>query len=250
VKVLDNGPSSVPGDPIRLQQVIWNLLSNAVKFTPRGGKVQVQVERVNSHVEIVVMDTGQGIVPEFMPHVFDRFRQQDQASSREHGGMGLGLAIVRHLVEMHGGSVTASSAGKDQGATFTVRLPLSPVYQVDRTDGRVHPAAEDLLVQSETTERLDQLRILVVDDEEDTRELLAAGLSKCGANVRVASSAGEALKLLSEETPDVLISDIGMPKQDGYEFIRRVRKLPDGRGGRGRGGGWVGGAWLGERLQA
>ena len=232
VKVMDTGPISVPGDPIRLQQVVWNLLSNAVKFTPRGGKVQVQLERVNSHVEIVVMDTGQGIVPEFMPHVFDRFRQADQASSREHGGMGLGLSIVRQLVEMHGGSVTASSPGKDLGATFTVRLPLSPVYQVDRANGRVHPAADELLVQTETTERLDDIRILLVDDELDTRDLLATGLSRCGANVCVASSAEEGSKLLAEDTPDVLISDIGMPKQDGYEFIRRVRKLPADRGGR------------------
>jgi CheY-like chemotaxis protein len=187
---------------------------------------------VNSHVEIVVMDTGQGIAAEFIPHVFDRFRQADQASTRQHGGMGLGLAIVRHLVEMHGGSVSANSAGKDLGATFTVRLPLSPVYQVDHADGRIHPGAQDLANPVEPTDRLDAVRVLVVDDEEDTRELLEAGLTKCGANVTVASSAAEGFDLLSRETPDVVISDIGMPKEDGYQFIQRVRGLSSEHGGR------------------
>jgi signal transduction histidine kinase len=137
VKVIDTGAVSVRGDPVRLQQVVWNLLSNAVKFTRRGGKVQVHLERVNSHIEIAVSDTGQGISSDFLPHVFDRFRQADQALTRQHGGMGVGLAIVRHLVEMHGGSVTADSPGKDQGATFTVRLPISPVYQVDPSEGGI-----------------------------------------------------------------------------------------------------------------
>ncbi len=125
VKLMDTGSVSVPGDSVRLQQVVWNLLSNAVKFTPRGGRVEIRLERVNSHIEIAVTDTGQGISPEFLPHVFDRFRQADQASTRQHGGMGLGLAIVRHLVELHGGSVTAMSSGPAKGATFTVRLPVS-----------------------------------------------------------------------------------------------------------------------------
>ena len=232
VKVMDTGAVSVPGDPVRLQQMVWNLLSNAVKFTPRGGKVQIQLERVNSHVEIAVRDNGQGIPPEFLPHVFDRFRQADQAVSRQHGGMGLGLSIVRHLVEMHGGSVTAASPGKDQGATFTLRLPVSPVYQVDHDEGRIHPAAQRLLMPLDDADRLDDIKILVVDDEDDTRELLRAGLSQSGASVTVTSSAQEALQSLTSEKPDVVISDIGMPDVDGYELIRRVRALSDERGGK------------------
>jgi PAS domain S-box-containing protein len=224
VKVIDTGASSVPGDPVRLQQVIWNLVSNAVKFTPRGGRIQVQLERVNSHIEIAVSDTGQGIPAEFIPHVFDRFRQADQASTRQHGGMGLGLAIVRNLVEMHGGSVEAKSLGKDQGATFTVRLPVSPIYQVDQTEGRIYPGARDLELPADMVDRLDGIKILVVDDEQDTRDLLKAGLTECGATVIAASSADEAFEVLQKDMPDLLVSDIGMPTQDGYEFIRRVRE--------------------------
>ena len=224
-KVMDTGAVSIPGDPVRLQQVVWNLLSNAIKFTPRGGRVQIRSERVNSHLEIVVSDTGQGIPPDFLPHVFDRFRQADQKTSRQHGGMGLGLAIVRHLVELHGGTVQAESAGPGQGATFTVQLPISPIYQVDATGGRVHPGARDLLPVNESTDRLDGLVILIVDDEPDTRELLRQGLEYCGATVRVAGSADEALKALDSEVPDILISDIGMPNVDGYELIRQVRTL-------------------------
>ncbi|HEX3250056.1 MAG TPA: PAS domain S-box protein [Pyrinomonadaceae bacterium] len=231
-KVVDTGAISIPGDPVRLQQVVWNLLSNAIKFTPRGGRVQIRSERVNSHLEIVVSDTGQGISPDFLPHVFDRFRQADQKTSRQHGGMGLGLAIVRHLVEMHGGSVRASSEGDGKGATFTVMLPIAPVYQVDSSGSRVHPAARDLLPADDITDRLDGLTILVVDDEPDTRELLKQGLEYCGAKVRVAGSAVEALNELKRELPDVLISDIGMPGSDGYHFIRQVRSLPVAGGGR------------------
>lgn len=231
IKVIDTGAVSVPGDPVRLQQVVWNLLSNAVKFTPRGGKVHVHLSRVNSHVEIAVTDTGQGIPPEFLPHVFDRFRQAEQTVNRQHGGLGVGLAIVRHLVEMHGGSVAAASEGKDQGSIFTVRLPVSPVYQVDRAEGRIHPGAQHLLLSPQPTDRLDQIKVLVVDDEEDTRDLLRAGLMDCGADVRVVSSANDALKALRDWNPDVLISDIGMPLVDGYEFIRQVRSLPSDSGG-------------------
>ena len=231
-KVIDTGPISIPGDPVRLQQVVWNLLSNAIKFTPRGGRVQIRSERVNSHLEIVVSDTGQGISPEFLPHVFDRFRQADQKTSRQHGGMGLGLAIVRHLVELHGGMVSASSEGEGKGATFTVMLPISPVYQVDASGGRVHPGARDLLPPNDTSDRLDGLRILVVDDEADTRELLRQGLEFCGAKVNVASSAAEAFEALRGPIPDILISDIGMPGTDGYDLIREVRKLPLHRGGK------------------
>lgn len=224
-KVIDTGAVSIPGDPVRLQQVVWNLLSNAIKFTPRGGRVQIRSERVNSHLEIVVSDTGQGIASDFLPHVFDRFRQADQKTSRSHGGMGLGLAIVRHLVEMHGGTVRAASAGVGQGATFTVLLPISPIYQVDASGGRVHPGARDLLPAHDTSDRLDGMSILVVDDEPDTRDLLKKGLEYCGAKVRLAGSAAEALNALNDSVPDVLISDIGMPEVDGYDLIRHIRQL-------------------------
>ena len=231
-KVVDTGPVSIPGDPVRLQQVVWNLLSNAIKFTPRGGRVQIRSERVNSHLEIVVTDTGQGISADFLPHVFDRFRQADQKTSRQHGGMGLGLAIVRHLVELHGGTVSAASPGEGQGATFTVMLPISPVYQLDPTGSRVHPAARDLLPPNDCIERLDGMRILVVDDEPDTRDLLKQGLEYCGAKVEVAASAAEAIDAIIAAVPDILISDIGMPGSDGYELIRKVRSLPINRGGK------------------
>jgi len=231
-KVVDTGPISIPGDPVRLQQVVWNLLSNAIKFTPRGGRVQIRSERVNSHLEIVVSDTGQGISPDFLPHVFDRFRQADQKTSRQHGGMGLGLAIVRHLVEMHGGSVRANSEGDGKGATFTVMLPITPVYQVDASGSRVHPGARELLPANDITDRLDGLRVLVVDDEADTRELLKQGLEYCGATVRVAGSASQAMSELQMALPDILISDIGMPGCDGYDLIRQVRGLSQERGGK------------------
>jgi PAS domain S-box-containing protein len=229
--ILDTGMISVPGDPIRLQQAIWNLLSNAIKFTTRGGLVQVRLERVNSHVEIIVSDTGQGIAPEFLPHVFDRFRQADQRTTRQHGGMGLGLAIVKNLVELHGGSVRAASPGPGQGATFTVQLPLVPVYQMDIERSRVHPTARDLLPEMGSADRLDGITILVVDDEADTRELLKAGLENCGAQVFVAGSAAEAFDALDSQIPDVVISDIGMPYVDGYDLIRKLRTMPDDKGG-------------------
>ena len=232
-KVIDTGAIAVPGDPVRLQQVVWNLLSNAIKFTPRGGRVQIRSQRVNSHLEIVVSDTGQGISADFLPHVFDRFRQADQKTSRQHGGMGLGLAIVRHLVELHGGAVRASSDGEGQGSTFTVMLPITPVYQMDHAGGKVHPGARDLLPPvDECSDRLDGMRVLVVDDEADTRDLLKQGLEYCGAKVKVAGTANEALEMLISTTPDVLISDIGMPGVDGYDLIRKVRKLPPDRGGK------------------
>ena len=231
-KIVDTGPISIPGDPVRLQQVVWNLLSNAIKFTPRGGRVQIRSERVNSHLEVVVSDTGQGIAPEFLPHVFDRFRQADQKTSRHHGGMGLGLAIVRHLVEMHGGTVRANSDGEGKGATFTVMLPIAPLYQVDASGGRVHPGARDLLPPTDSADRLDGLRILAVDDEPDTRELLRQGLEFLGAKVKVVGSAAEAIDSLRGSVPDILISDIGMPGTDGYDLIKQVRALPPDRGGK------------------
>ncbi|HYP01632.1 MAG TPA: ATP-binding protein, partial [Pyrinomonadaceae bacterium] len=231
-KVMDTGVVSVAGDPARLQQVVWNLLSNAIKFTPKGGRVQVRLERINSHIEIAVSDTGAGIKPEFLPHVFERFRQADQKTTRQHGGLGLGLAIVRHLVELHGGTVRAESPGEGQGATFVVNLPVVPVYQKDKLAGRVHPAAEDTLPSYDCPERLDGLKVLVVDDEVDTRELFRVGIAQCGAEVVTAGSAQEALKAIEEVRPELLISDIGMPGEDGYELIRKVRSLPAGRGGK------------------
>ena len=231
-KVMDTGTVAIPGDPVRLQQVVWNLLSNAIKFTPRGGRVQIRSERVNSHLEIVVTDTGQGIASDFLPHVFDRFRQADQKTSRQHGGMGLGLAIVRHLVELHGGTVQAASQGVGHGATFTVQLPISPIYQLDSEGARVHPGARDLLPANDVTDRIDGLTVLVVDDEPDTRELLRQGLEYCGATVRVAGSAAEALSALGNEVPDILISDIGMPGVDGYDLIKQIRTLQTEQGRR------------------
>jgi PAS domain S-box-containing protein len=231
-KIMDTGVIAVPGDPARLQQVIWNLLSNAIRFTPRGGHVQVRMERVNSHLEIVVADTGQGIAAEFLPHVFDQFRQADQGSARQHGGLGLGLAIVRHLVELHGGSVAAASEGNDLGSSFTVVLPLVALYQIEPDGARIHSTARELLPATEGIDRLDGLRILVVDDEKDTRDLLALSLSGCGAEVTVVDSTAEALKAISVSVPDVVISDIGMPNEDGYDLIRQLRALPFNRGGK------------------
>jgi signal transduction histidine kinase/ActR/RegA family two-component response regulator len=231
-KVMDTGVVSVAGDPARLQQVIWNLLSNAIKFTPRGGQVQVRMERVDSHLQIVVADSGQGIPPEFLPHVFDRFRQIDQSSTRQHGGLGLGLALVRHLVELHGGSVAATSPGPGQGSTFTIVLPVVAIYHVNAGAVQVHPAARNLLPSADYCASLDGLVILIVDDEHDTRELLRTSLTECGAQVTVAGSVDEAFAAFETAIPDVLISDIGMPDVDGYEFIRRLRELPLEGGGK------------------
>jgi PAS domain S-box-containing protein len=231
-RVMDTGVVTVSGDPVRLQQVIWNLLSNSIKFTPRNGRVQVRLERVNSHIEIAVSDSGSGIAPEFLPYVFDRFRQADQRTTRQHGGLGLGLAIVRHLVELHGGTVRAESPGEGQGSTFTVLLPVAPVYQSTGQEERVHPAARDTLPAYECPERLDRVRVLAVDDEPDTRELLKAGLGRCGAEVIAVGSAAEALEAMAAAVPDLLISDIGMPEEDGYDLIRQVRELPTENGGK------------------
>jgi PAS domain S-box-containing protein len=229
--LLDPQAGPVSGDPNRLQQVVWNLVSNAIKFTPKKGRVQVRLERVNSHIEITVADTGMGIAPEFLPHVFDRFRQADQATTRTHGGLGLGLAIVRQLVELHGGTVSAHSDGIGQGATFTIYLPLLPVRQESASDlPRVHPAA-----RSETAlacpPELEGLRVLIVDDEADTRDLLLAVLTSCGAEVTPTASTAEALERIGREQFDVLVTDIGMPGEDGYSLIEKVRMLPAERGG-------------------
>ncbi len=230
-KVIDASAGAISGDAERLQQIVWNLLSNAVKFTPAGGRIQIRLERVNSHIEIVVTDTGIGIKPEFLPFVFDRFRQADAAPTRSYGGLGLGLAIVRHLVELHGGEVRVDSAGEGKGATFTVKLPLIAVYQRDSSDQRSDVRAESL-PEMETSDCLDGLTILVVDDEPDTSELLKMMIEKSGARVTTASSADEGLAALRSSRFDVIVSDIGMPRTDGYQFIQQVRDLPVESGGR------------------
>ena len=230
--ILDPRAGPISGDPNRLQQVIWNLVSNAVKFTDKGGRVQVQLRRVSSHVEIVVSDTGQGIDPEFMPYVFDRFRQADATSTRRHGGLGLGLAIVRHLVEMHGGTVEASSDGESKGATFTVKLPMIVARVEQRDIERPHPAPAGT-ISDEPSARLDGVRVMVVDDEPDTREMLRIMIGELGAVVKLCASSEEAIRMLGEWRPDIIVSDIEMPDEDGYELIRKVRRA-EANGGRGK----------------
>jgi CheY-like chemotaxis protein len=225
-KVLDSLAGPVTGDAARLQQVVWNLLSNAVKFTPKGGKVQVLLERVNSHVEISVIDTGIGIKPEFLPHVFDRFRQADATTTRRHGGLGLGLSIVKQLVEMHGGSIRAKSPGEGQGATFTVTLPIIVVHPERPEPQKVRPKESDSTEDICRGGALAGLKVLVVDDEPDARQLIHRVLADCEAEVAVASSAAEALAVIGQFRPDVLVCDIGMPEQDGYDLIHEVRANP------------------------
>ncbi|KFE70808.1 PAS domain-containing hybrid sensor histidine kinase/response regulator [Hyalangium minutum] len=223
--------SGVMGDATRLQQVVWNLLSNAVKFTPKRGRVQVLLERRDSSVEVTVADTGRGIPKHFLPHVFERFRQEDGGTTRQEGGLGLGLSIVKHLVEAHGGSVSVTSEGEGKGAVFVVRLPLAVARS---REAYVPPALQEVAERAGLTcpPELTGLRILVVDDEADAREMLRAMLEGCKAVVRTASSAQEGLRVLQEEPQDLLVSDIGMPREDGYTFIRKVRALPMGSSGR------------------
>ena len=218
---LDRLAGPILGDPGRLQQVFWNLLSNAVKFTPRGGEVRVRLGRVGSHVEVAVSDTGCGIQPEFVPFVFDRFRQEHASIERNHGGLGLGLAIVRHLVEMHGGTVAAASEGEGRGATFTVSLPVSAVRSLRPpadADGGA-PA-----VAAAPSAHLEGLAVLGVDDDADARDLVSRVLADHGADVRCASSVAQALGLARRSAPRVLISDIGMPGEDGHALIRQLRE--------------------------
>jgi PAS domain S-box-containing protein len=230
--LLDSTAGPVSGDPGRLQQVMWNLLSNAIKFTARGGKVQVLLERVNSHLEISVADTGMGIQPEFVPFVFDRFRQADASTTRRHGGLGLGLSIVKHLVELHGGSVRVASPGADQGTTFTVHLPVIVVHRSLQGGARLHPTASASVASPFAAIDLENVNVLVVDDEPDARELIRHVLESCSAHVRTAGSAEEAIGLFNQSKPDVLVSDIGMPEVDGYELLRRIRAVERERGGR------------------
>ena len=229
--VLDPRAAPITGDSGRLQQVIWNLLMNAVKFTPKGGRVQVRLQRVNSHVEIIVSDTGPGIAPDVLPFIFERFTQADSSSTRAHSGLGLGLALVKHLVELHGGSVDAQSPGEGKGATFVVRLPLTIAEIPAGLRPRLHPTAptiEALLPGP----RLDGLRVLVVDDDPDALNLASAILTDAGAAVRTCLSAPEALAVLQQWRPHVLVSDIEMPGEDGYSLIRKVRALDSEHGGK------------------
>ncbi|MEK6322625.1 MAG: ATP-binding protein [Acidobacteriota bacterium] len=223
---LDPSARRVSGDSSRLQQVVWNLLSNAIKFTPSGGRVQVRLEHVHSNVQISVSDTGPGITSEFLPFIFDRFRQADGTSTRRHGGLGLGLAIVRHLVELHGGAVHADSHGDGLGATFTISLPLAPANERaqshgnaasfinEETDAGLHPLLS-----------LDGIQVLLVDDDRGNLEILTVMLTERRANVQAVSSASEALEVLEWYKPDVLVSDLAMPGEDGYSLIGKVRAL-------------------------
>jgi PAS domain S-box-containing protein len=233
-KVVDPRVGSVHGDPGRLQQVVWNLLSNAVKFTPKGGRVQVALQRINSHIEINVSDTGEGIKPEFLPHLFERFRQADASTTRRYGGLGLGLAIVKQLVELHGGDVRAHSAGEGRGATFTVQLPLAIMRPIDENEERLHPRALTPLTEQIPgvgPTSLEGVRVLVVEDEPDARDLICRLLEHRDALVLCTSSADEALDAVEDFHPDVLVSDIGMPVKDGYELIRELRSRGAEHGG-------------------
>jgi CheY-like chemotaxis protein len=225
---LDKSERQVLGDATRLQQVLWNLFSNAVKFTPEGGRVEVRLEHSDTHAQIAVSDSGQGINPQFLSVIFDRFRQADGSTTRKHGGLGLGVAIARHLVEKHGGTISARSEGINKGATFIVSLPL-------KTANHNHDAAGAGELSSSTGSNkvefsncspvLDGLRVLVVDDEDDTRDLILTLLKQCGADVRGSETAAEALAMFREWSPDLLIADIGLPEEDGYSLLKKVRAL-------------------------
>jgi PAS domain S-box-containing protein len=224
--IIDPSVGPVSGDPDRLQQVVWNLLTNAVKFTPKGGRIQVRLERVDSHVDIVVGDTGVGISPDFLPHVFERFRQAEAAATRQSGGLGLGLAIVRHIVEMHGGTVQAASAGEGQGATFRVTLPLMIVQPEARDVRRPHPRTarvEPLAALGD----LNGIRVLAVDDEEDALTLLRVVLETAGAQVTTVTTPQAAIDHIAEARPHAIVVDLGMPEMDGFELIARIRASTD-----------------------
>ena len=230
--VLEHGAEAMMGDPARLQQVIWNLLMNAVKFTPRGGRVTAHLRRVDTHIEIVVSDTGEGIAPEHMPRLFQRFGQADSSSTRGHTGLGIGLALVRHLVDLHGGMVNAHSAGQGLGATFTVTLPVSAVPALFPPP---HPASEPASAPGTDQQKpvsLRDLRILVVDDDAEGLELAALILINAGAEVRTSPSAADAIAVLEGWSPDVLVTDLAMPGEDGFSLLRRARRVTTQRGRR------------------
>jgi PAS domain S-box-containing protein len=221
--ILSSNPDIISADSARLQQVVWNLLTNAIKFTPKGGQVQVLLQRVNSHLELSVSDTGVGIPANYLPHVFDRFSQKDSSTTRAFGGLGLGLAICKQLVELHGGSIRAASLGEGRGATFSVQLPLSIAQLNDQSGPRIHPTAETQSGEVMSLPRLEGVHVFVVDDEPDARELLRAVLEDQGGKVTSFTSAEDALAALKTTKPTVLVCDIGMPKMDGYQLIRALR---------------------------
>jgi PAS domain S-box-containing protein len=232
-KHFDEHPALVSGDAERLQQIVWNLLSNAIKFTPKGGRVRVSLERAEDAAQITVADTGKGIEPEFLPYVFERFRQADGTTTRKQGGLGLGLAIVKHLVELHGGEISAESEGAGKGAVFTVRLPLRALAEAAPDEnGAASVLNLNLASGGDLSIDLHGLRIVVVDDERDARELLRSLLTTYGAEVTICSSAGEAFEAVRREKPDLLVSDIGMPNEDGYSLIAKIRSLPETEGGK------------------
>ena len=224
--IVDPHAAPVSGDPDRLQQIMWNLLSNAVKFTGRGGRVQVRVERVRSHVDITVSDTGIGIPPEFLPHVFERFRQADGGISRERGGLGIGLAITRHLVELQGGHISVTSAGADTGTTFCIELPVMIVTMDDSTVTREQPIVQRTGGRIEVPD-LAGIRVLAVDDDVDALMLVGTILESAGATVATADSAERALDIIHRMKPDVLLADLGLPRVDGFELIGRIRRSGD-----------------------
>lgn len=226
--VMDPCVGAIRGDPGRLQQCIWNLLSNAIKFTPEGGRVQVSLQRSGDHLEVMVADNGKGIRPDFLPHIFDRFRQGDGSTTRHQGGLGLGLSIVKQLVELHGGKVRARSDGEGAGAEFTLELPAMPVKQAT---GRREIRGDAPPSAFADHPSLEGVAVLVIDDEPDAREFLKRVLEDCGARVTLAASASGAFERLATELPDVILSDIGMPDQDGYDFMRSLRKLTPEQGG-------------------
>jgi signal transduction histidine kinase len=227
---LDPDAGWVSGDPNRLQQIIWNLLTNAIKFNSKGGSVQVRFERIDSQAEITVSDTGDGISPEFLPHVFDRFRQADSSSTRKYGGLGLGLSIVRNLVELHGGTVQVDSKGEGQGTTFTVKLPLLASYAMLTPVEQDH-LSSDTGLEAMSAPSLEGVRVLLVDDEADSREVITAMLIQYNAEVLAVDSAPAALEALKQWQPDVLLSDIEMPGEDGYSLLQKVRALDQNLGG-------------------
>ncbi|MBE9129709.1 response regulator, partial [Coleofasciculus sp. LEGE 07081] len=219
--ILDENRGLVSGDPNRLQQIVWNLLSNAIKFTPPQGRVEIRLQHLEAESQLQVSDTGKGIDPDFLPHVFEHFRQEDSTTTRTAGGLGLGLAIVRYLVELHGGTIEAQSSGEGKGTTFTMKLPLISSPQPLHSNEQ----------QTNDTPDLSNLKVLVVEDEANSRELLTFILEEYGANVRAFASAKEALLSFTETQPDLLISDIAMPEMDGYMLIRQIRCLPSEQGG-------------------
>jgi len=222
--VFDAAADRILGDASRLQQVIWNLLSNAVKFTPSGGRVQIKLKRTDSHARIIVSDTGAGIPSEFLSHVFEPFRQADGTTTRGNAGLGLGLAIAHRLVEMHGGEISAASAGEGQGASFTVTIPIATAQSAPARDSKAVKVSDSESIDAEMP-NLFGLKILAIDDEADTRDMIRGVLEQLGANVMTAGSAREALEALPGWKPDVLVCDIGMPGEDGYALIRKVREL-------------------------